>query len=170
RRWGRRVIDSTLGRFINERHFDRAERALIRRGGWAVFLGRFTVALRVMIPGLAGMAGMPYRRFATANVLGAVVWGCLMVTAGYLAGNAWHTAEHYVTGAGAGLTIGVVAVFVGRRLVRRLLGRRVDLRHEDAAAQAAARTTDQSLTLSAPEPSSGPAHCRRSTRPASHPT
>lgn len=169
RRWGRRVIDSTLGRFINERHFDRAERALIRRGGWAVFLGRFTVALRVMIPGLAGMAGMPYRLFATANVLGALVWGGLMVTAGYLAGNAWHTVEHYVTGAGAGLTVGVVAFFVAKRLVRRLLGRRDRFRHENAAAQAASRTTGQSRAISAPRPSSGPAHCRRSTRPASHP-
>ncbi len=151
RRWGRRVLGSTLGRFINERHLDRAERALIRRGGWAVFIGRFTVALRVMIPGLAGMAQMPYRRFAAANVLGAVAWGGLMVTAGYLAGNAWHTVEHYVTGAGAGLAIALLAIFVGRHLVRRLLGRRAQLRQENAAAQPAT-TNDQPFAMNAPRP------------------
>ncbi len=169
RRWGRRVLGSTLGRFINKGHFDRAERALIRRGGWAVFLGRFTVALRVMIPGLAGMAGMPYRRFAAANVLGAVVWGSLMVTAGYLAGNGWRTVEHYVTGAGAGLAIGAVAIFVGGRLVRRLLVRRVGLRHEGAAAQATSNA-NQPLAINDPRPSSGPTHRRRSSSPASHPS
>lgn len=74
RRWGRRILDSTLGRFVKAEHLDRAERALGRRGGWAVFGGRFTVALRVLIPGLAGMARMPYRRFAVANVAGAGLW------------------------------------------------------------------------------------------------
>jgi membrane-associated protein len=124
RRWGRRILGSALGRFTNASHLERAERVLLRRGGWAVFVGRFTVALRVMIPGLAGMAGMPYRRFLTANVAGGAAWGALMATAGYLAGNSWHTVEHYVTGAGAALTIGLVALFVVRRIIGRLAGRR----------------------------------------------
>jgi membrane protein DedA with SNARE-associated domain len=124
RRWGHRILDSTLGRFTNASHRERAERALLRRGGWAVFIGRFTVALRVMIPGLAGMAGMPFRRFLTANIAGGAAWGALMATAGYLAGNSWHTAEHYVTGAGVALTGGVVALFVVRRIVGRLARRR----------------------------------------------
>ncbi|MCW2772084.1 MAG: hypothetical protein JWN91_410 [Nocardioides sp.] len=121
RRWGRRILDSTLGRFTNGNHLDRAERALLRGGGWAVFLGRFTAALRVMIPGLAGLSEMPYRRFLVANVAGAVAWGALVATLGYLAGNSWHTAAHYVTGAGVGLTVGVVALYVASRVTRRLL-------------------------------------------------
>ena len=40
RRWGRRILDSTLGRFVNPRHLDRAEGVLRRRGVWAVFFGR----------------------------------------------------------------------------------------------------------------------------------
>lgn len=121
RRWGRRILGSALGRFTPERHLDRAERALLRGGGWAVFLGRFTVALRVLVPGLAGMAGMRYRRFLAANVAGGTAWVALMVTAGYLAGNSWHTVEHYVTGAGAALLGGVLAVFVARRPLGRLV-------------------------------------------------
>ncbi|GAB3038049.1 hypothetical protein GCM10011376_35210 [Nocardioides flavus (ex Wang et al. 2016)] len=133
RRWGRRILGSTLSRLINHRHLARAERALLRRGGWAVFLGRFTVALRVMIPGLAGMAGMGSRRFLAANVAGGAVWGLLVATAGYLAGNNWHTVERYVTGAGVALftgagvalTVGVVVLFVAARLIPRLIRRLV---------------------------------------------
>src|SRR5205823_14837364 len=54
-RWGRRILDATVGRFVKREHFDRAQVFLARRGGPAVFLGRWTVALRVMVPGLAGM-------------------------------------------------------------------------------------------------------------------
>lgn len=120
RRWGRRILDSTLGRFVNRRHLDRAEQVLVRRGVLTVFLGRFTAALRVMIPGLAGMAGMRSRRFLAANIAGGAVWGALVATAGYLAGNSWHVVEHYLTGAGLALTGGVVAVLVVAQLVRRV--------------------------------------------------
>jgi len=121
RRWGRRFLDSTLGRFVHARHLDRAERVLRRRGVWAVFFGRFTAALRVLIPGLAGMAGMAPRRFLAANLAGGAAWGALVATAGYLAGNSWHTVEHYLTGAGVALTAGAVAVLGIIHLVRRIV-------------------------------------------------
>ena len=38
-----------------------------------------------MIPGLAGMAEMPYRRFLAANIAGGATWGAAMAIAGYLA-------------------------------------------------------------------------------------
>ena len=119
RRWGRWLLDSTLGRFIKAHHIDRAERALVRSGGWAVFLGRFTAALRVMVPGLAGMAGMPYRRFAVANAAGGAVWAVTMVLIGYLAGNAWHRIAHDVSMAGIALALLVAAALVGGHLWRR---------------------------------------------------
>ncbi|MBU2695531.1 DedA family protein [Pimelobacter sp. 30-1] len=119
RRWGRRILDGTLGRFVRAEHLDRAEHALARRGGWTVLLGRFTVALRVLVPGLAGMGRMPYRRFALFNVLGALLWGSLMVAAGYLAGASWQHAQHLVTVAGLAATGAVVLVLVVRHLRRR---------------------------------------------------
>jgi membrane protein DedA with SNARE-associated domain len=119
RRWGRRLLDSAFGRFVKADHLDKAERALDRRsGGMAVLLGRFTIALRVMIPGLAGMARMPYRRFAVYNVTGGALWGGLVVIAGYLAGNSWHTVGHLVASIGGAVTVAVLAVLVGVRLAR----------------------------------------------------
>jgi membrane-associated protein len=112
RRWGRWLLDSTFGRFVKADHLDRAELALARRGGWSVFLGRFTVVLRVMIPGLAGMSGMRYPKFAIANVTGAVIWGVTMVLIGFLAGNSWHTLAHLVSRVGAAVTVGLVVLLV----------------------------------------------------------
>jgi membrane protein DedA with SNARE-associated domain len=131
RRWGRRILASSVGRVVDARHLERAERLLRRRGVGAVFLGRFTATLRVMIPGLAGMAGVSPRRFFVANVAGGVAWGALVAVAGYLAGNNWQTVEHYLTRAGLALTVGVLAAFVVARLVRRVFRGRREL--SDAA-------------------------------------
>ncbi|HWJ83717.1 MAG TPA: DedA family protein [Nocardioides sp.] len=130
RRWGRRILDSTLGRFVKARHLDRAQGALARRGGWSVLVGRFTVALRVMVPGLAGMAGMPYRRFAVANVTGGALWGAGVALAGYLAGSSWHTVGHDISLAGLAITLGIVGVV----LVGRVIARRRNRRAADASA------------------------------------
>lgn len=124
RRWGRRILDSTLGRFVNAQHLDRAERALARRGGMAVLLGRFTVALRVVVPGLAGMADMPFRRFAIFNIAGALAWGGVIVVAGYLAGNSWHTVEQVISRVGLGITLALVAALLGLRVLFRHRPRR----------------------------------------------
>jgi undecaprenyl-diphosphatase len=75
RRYGRRMLDSTLGRFVKPSHLGRGETYLAERGGRAVFFGRFTAALRVLIPGLAGMSGLRYRTFLCYNVASAVGWG-----------------------------------------------------------------------------------------------
>jgi membrane protein DedA with SNARE-associated domain len=48
-----------------------------------------------------------------------VLWGGLMVLAGFLAGNSWHTVAHLLSGAGIALAALLVAVFVGLHLVRR---------------------------------------------------
>jgi membrane protein DedA with SNARE-associated domain/membrane-associated phospholipid phosphatase len=126
RRYGRRVLSGRLGRLIIRReHVERAERYLNRRGGTAVFLGRFTAALRVMIPGLAGMARMPYRTFVVANIAGGALWATGMVLVGYLAGASWQRAEHWASRIGLTLLVVIVLGFL-TRLVARTMGRRAD--------------------------------------------
>jgi membrane protein DedA with SNARE-associated domain/membrane-associated phospholipid phosphatase len=93
RRWGRRMLQGPLARVVQPHHLDRAERYLAERGGKAVFFGRFTAALRVMIPGLAGMARMPYRTFAFNNLAGGTVWAVAFVLLGYAAGTGWREVE-----------------------------------------------------------------------------
>jgi len=118
RRYGRRLLDSTLGRFINHDHFDRAEVYLAERGGLAVFFGRFTVALRVMVPGLAGMSGLRYRTFLACNIASAVVWGTMSVLFGYLGGNSWRHVAHVASQVGLA-ALGVVVLVAVAALLRR---------------------------------------------------
>lgn len=127
RRYGRRLLDATLGRVVRRRHLDRGERYLAERGGRAVFLGRFTAALRVMVPGLAGMAGMPYRTFLPFNVAGGAAWVTMSVLLGYFGGTAWQHTAHLVSWVGLGV-LALVIVGIGRAplvaVVRRRLVRR----------------------------------------------
>ncbi|GAA1808744.1 phosphatase PAP2 family protein [Planosporangium flavigriseum] len=118
RRYGRRVLNGTLGRFVRQKHLDRAERYLAERGGKAVFFGRFTAALRVLIPGLAGMARMPYRTFAFYNIAGGAVWATAMVLIGYLAGASWHRAAHLASRVGLTMLALVALAFALSVLVR----------------------------------------------------
>jgi len=78
---------------VKHHHFDRAEAFLARRGGPAVFIGRWTAALRVVVPGLAGMAHLRYRTFLVYNVAGGAVWATAFGLLGYVAGESYHEVE-----------------------------------------------------------------------------
>ena len=116
-RYGRRLLART-SRFIRPEHVDRGVEVLNRLGGRAVFVGRFTAALRVLVPGLCGMARMPYRTFLIWNVIGGVLWACGAATLGYLAGASYHHIERQVSYAGY-VVLGVVATLLLFLWVRR---------------------------------------------------
>ncbi len=125
RRYGRRLLDGTLGRWVKQDHLDRAEAYLAERGGKAVFFGRFTAALRVMIPGLAGMSHLRYRTFLGFNVAGGVGWVTLSVLLGYLGGSSWRHVEHVASRIGLVALAAVVLVALAGFLLRRTGGARV---------------------------------------------
>jgi membrane protein DedA with SNARE-associated domain len=123
RRWGHQLLRGIgrhipfLGHRIDE-HLVSAKAYVKRRGGAAIFLGRFTAALRVMVPGLAGMAKMPYGEFALYNIAGAVLWGTGFVLLGYFAGVAWHRVAADASKVGLGLLVLVLLGLVLTRLFR----------------------------------------------------
>ena len=109
REYGRRLLETRpLRRVLKPGRIDRGQDYLATRGGRAVFFGRFTAALRVLVPGLAGMARMPYRVFLPFNVAGGAIWGTGMVLLGYLAGASWKRVAHYATQVGIALFAVVV--------------------------------------------------------------
>ncbi len=123
-RYGRRLLSGRLGRLVRQEHRDRAERYLAQRGGKAVFLGRFTAALRVMIPGLSGMARMPYRTFALYNIAGGAIWATGMVLLGYLAVASWQRAAGWASRVGLAL-LALIVFAVAVRLAVNATRRRV---------------------------------------------
>jgi membrane protein DedA with SNARE-associated domain len=88
---------------------DKAQEFLRRRGGPAVFLGRFVAFFRAVMPALAGTSRMHYPRFVAYNALGGLVWGSGFVLLGYLAGNSYAAVAKV---AGRNITVGVVVVVV----------------------------------------------------------
>lgn len=94
----------------HEQRLDGARRFLRDRGAYAVFLGRWTAFLRAVMPGLAGVSRMSYRRFLFFNALGGLVWGLTFCFVGYLAGESYHVVEKRVGTAGALITVVVVLV------------------------------------------------------------
>ncbi|WP_030243254.1 DedA family protein [Streptomyces sp. NRRL S-350] len=87
---------------------DTAQDLIRRRGPAAVFVGRFIAFFRPLVPSLAGMSRMPYRRFLFYNALGGVAWGVGFTLLGYFAGAAYTRVEGTV-GRVAAIAIAVVA-------------------------------------------------------------
>jgi membrane protein DedA with SNARE-associated domain len=98
---------------------------LRERGGFAVFLGRWTAFARAVTPALAGIARMPYRTFLAYNAVGGIVWGTTFVLLGYLAGNSYATVEKVAGRWIAGvLAVVVVGGLIGWRVRKIILERR----------------------------------------------
>jgi len=74
-------------RFIRKEHLDRTHAFYERHGGKTIIIARFMPIVRTFAPFVAGVGAMGYRRFATFNVLGAVLWIGLFVYSGYFFGN-----------------------------------------------------------------------------------
>jgi len=110
--FGTRLLDGPLRRFVKPEHRVRATAFLRRHGGKAVFLGRFTAALRVMVPGMAGIAEIPYPSFLLYNALGGAIWGTGFTLLGYLAGNEYRRVQHIAGRAGALLLLLIVSVVI----------------------------------------------------------
>jgi membrane protein DedA with SNARE-associated domain len=122
RRGGPALRRSRLGRMIGDRRWAQAERLLARRGGLAVFLGRWIGVMRPLVPSLAGMGRMPYRRFLLFNIAGGIPWAIASVLGGYAAGSSFRLVDQWL-GRGS-LFLGsllalVAAVWFGFRLVAR---------------------------------------------------
>lgn len=89
---------------------DAARAFLARRGGPAVFLGRFVAFFRAMMPFLAGTSHMRYRTFLTYNAAGGTVWGVAVVLLGYFAGTSYQHIEHVFGRAAAIIVAAVVLI------------------------------------------------------------
>jgi membrane-associated protein len=108
RQVGTRVL--ALSMFDKRRsRLDAARSFLARRGGSAVFLGRWVAFFRAVMPALAGTTKMPYLKFLGYNAAGGIVWGVVVVLAGYLAGNAYAQVASYL-GTGAAIVVAAIVI------------------------------------------------------------
>jgi membrane protein DedA with SNARE-associated domain/membrane-associated phospholipid phosphatase len=109
------VIGDSIGYEVGKRWGDKLLRGTL---GHLPIAGRFTAALRVLVPGLAGMAEIRYRTFLLFNALGAVLWGTTFAVLGYFAGAAWHRVAEDASRAGLVLLGLVLLALIGSRALR----------------------------------------------------
>lgn len=85
---GPRLLDIRIMK-RRRRGLAKAQAFLRRRGGSAVFLGRFVAFFRAVMPALAGASRMHYPRFLAFNAAGGLAWGTGFVLLGFFAGNSY---------------------------------------------------------------------------------
>lgn len=71
----------------------RIERWLNRRGGPLLLFGRFMWGMRIWIPAVCAVGGMPARKFFFWNIAGAIVWTSIVAPVGYFFGEALETLD-----------------------------------------------------------------------------
>lgn len=95
-RTGPALFRRPSSRFFKAEHLEKARIFYEQRGGQTIVLARFIPFVRTFAPIVAGAAGMPYRRFATFNVLGGFIWGVGLTVGGYLLGSAIPDIDRYL--------------------------------------------------------------------------
>jgi membrane-associated protein len=82
RHYGRPYLDKRQGKWI-KKGIEKSELFYLRYGWWSIVVARFIPWARVIVPALAGIGRMNYYKFFSANLVGALLWGCGLTLAGY---------------------------------------------------------------------------------------
>jgi undecaprenyl-diphosphatase len=114
KRYGESLMSRLPNRILDRDKMDRAEDTVRHYGGRAVFVGRFTAALRALVPGTAGMSGVHYGKFLAWNAAGGTIWATIYVMIGYLAGSQYQRIEKYANYIGIGLLVLIAVVLLVR--------------------------------------------------------
>src|SRR5436190_1732272 len=99
KRTGKALYNRPDSLLFRRQHLQMTQDYYNKHGGITIILAQFIPILRTFAPVVAGVADMGYARFATYNVVGAVLWVASMTLAGYALGNLIPNIEqriHYV--------------------------------------------------------------------------
>jgi membrane-associated protein len=83
-------------RFFHKKNVERARAYFEKNGPRTIILARFIPVIRTFAPVVAGVGQMDYQKFVTYNVVGGIVWGSGVTTAGYLLGESIPDIDRYL--------------------------------------------------------------------------
>jgi len=86
KRAGKALYSRPNSFFFRREHLIRTHEFYEKHGGKTIILAQFMPIVRTFAPVVAGAADMTYRRFASFNVIGAIVWITSMTLTGFLLG------------------------------------------------------------------------------------
>lgn len=82
RAFGPRLAGSRVVGALGVRHWVRGVNHLDRNGPRAIVFTRLVPVVRTLVPAIAGVSGLPYRRFLPASLVGSLLWASTWVLAG----------------------------------------------------------------------------------------
>lgn len=87
RKTGPKIFDRPDSRFFKQEYLQKTKAFYEKHGGKTIIYAQFVPIIRTFAAFVAGVAQMPYTRFASFNVIGAIGWVASMTLAGYFLGN-----------------------------------------------------------------------------------
>jgi membrane-associated protein len=81
---------------FKKKHLIATQEFYEKHGGKTIIFARFVPVIRTFAPVVAGIAGMPYRRFAMFNVVGGIGWVFSMTMLGYVLVKAFPATEKHI--------------------------------------------------------------------------
>ena len=109
RKIGPPLFEKNRNFILNERVVAKTHQFFDKYGARAVILARFVPILRALIPMLAGISKMDYKRFTKLNLIGATVWIGVFMVPGYWLGTIPMVKEN--------LEITVLLIIIGTSLL-----------------------------------------------------
>jgi membrane-associated protein len=109
-------------RLFHKKNVDRARVYFEKNGPRTIILARFIPVIRTFAPVVAGVGQMDYRKFVTYNVVGGILWGSGVTTAGYILGESIPDIDRWLLPI-IGVIVMVSFVPVGMELLKAWRGR-----------------------------------------------
>jgi membrane-associated protein len=99
---GHKLYDKPDGKIFKKEHIIKTHEFYEKHGGKTIIIARFIPIVRTFAPVVAGAADMTYKKFATFNIIGGVLWITSTTFLGYILGNTIPNITsylHYIIGA-----------------------------------------------------------------------
>ena len=87
RKFGETLFKNEKSKIFNRAHLMKTHAFYEKHGAKTIVFARFVPIVRTFAPFVAGMGRMSYRTFVIYNVVGAVAWVAIFLTAGRIFGN-----------------------------------------------------------------------------------
>jgi membrane-associated protein len=107
---GNKLINT---KWVKKEYLDKTHRFYEKHGGKTIIIARFVPIVRTFAPFVAGIGEMSYRRFASFNVIGGVLWVLSFLIAGYFFGNLPVVRQHFGLVIIAIIIISVLPAIIG---------------------------------------------------------
>ena len=104
----RPTLSGLLDRYVGRRRLEEYRTTFAGRGGWTLFLARFTFGIRALVYLAAGAARYPWQRFLAIDGVSVAVQVVVFAGIGYYAGERTKWAE--TTGEKIALVLGICAL------------------------------------------------------------